>query len=269
MRLSCFVLFAIVAACLPAVAADEPGLEAPPGFRVSLYAGDELAHDIYSMTIDAAGHVVVSGPGYVKVLLDEDGDGRADGARLFSALPASGAHGMYFDGPDLICTGDNTVLRLRDQDGDGVADGLPEIWAALRHTEHGANGLVRGPDGNFWLICGNDAGVSERQAATPSSPIKHPRCGAVVRFSPTGKPLDVYADGFRNPYDLDFNARSMPTGSATTTCLGTPRPACSTLPKGANMAGCCRAGRAVGTGPNRISTASSGWRSSAAGRRPG
>jgi putative membrane-bound dehydrogenase-like protein len=189
------------------VADDAAGLQAPAGFQVSLFADDDLAHDIYSMTIDAAGRVVVAGPGYVKTLHDDDGDGRADRATLFSPVPASGAHGMCFDGHDLICTGDNAVGRLRDADGDGAADGPMEVWTHLRHPEHGANGIVRGPDGWYYLICGNDAGVSREHANLPGSPVADPRCGAVVRFTPDGQQSDVFAHGFRNPYDLDFNAQ--------------------------------------------------------------
>ncbi|MEX2113277.1 MAG: hypothetical protein WD845_08835 [Pirellulales bacterium] len=191
---------------VPLRAADDLGLTVPPGFEVSLYADDTLAHDIYSLTIDAQGRVVVAGAGYVKILHDDDGDGRADRSTLYSSLPASGAKGMVFDGPDLVCTGDDAVLRLRDTDGDGAADGTPEVWTQLRHPEHGANGLVRGPDGCYYLICGNDAGVSAKQITTDCSPVANPRSGAVVRFSSDGQPLDVVAHGFRNPYDLDFNA---------------------------------------------------------------
>ena len=178
----------------------------PPGFEVSLYADDELAHDIFSMTVDAQGRVVVAGAGYVKTLHDSDGDGRADRATLFSSVPASGAHGMYFDGADLICTGDNSVMRLRDTDGDGVADGEPQIWTALRHPEHGANGLVRGPDGCYYLVCGNDAGITRKLISVAASPVAQPRSGGIVRFSADGQPLDVFAHGFRNPYDIDFDA---------------------------------------------------------------
>jgi putative heme-binding domain-containing protein len=113
---------------------------------------------------------------------------------------------MVFDGPDLICTGDNAVMRLRDTDGDDVADGAPQVWTNLRHPEHGANGIVRGPDGCYYVICGNDAGISEQQITSQGSPVKHPRCGGVVRLSAEGTPLDVLAHGFRNPYDLDFDA---------------------------------------------------------------
>ena len=189
----------------PAIAEDL-GIQVPAGFEISLYADDSVAHDIFSMTLDAQGRVVVAGAGYVKILHDADGDGRAESATLFSDVPASGAHGMVFDGNDLVCTGDNSVMRLRDTNGDGVADGTPEVWTTLKHSEHGANGLVRGPDGCFYLICGNDAGVSAQQITLENSPVKRPRSGAVVRFSPEGKPLDVFAHGFRNPYDFDFDA---------------------------------------------------------------
>lgn len=193
-----------------ALAATSPqpanlGLRVPHGFEVVQFADDDLAHNIYSLTLDAQGHVVVAGPNYVKRLLDDDGDGRADRAQLFSHLPASGAHGMYFDGPDLVCTGDNSVLRLTDADGDGQADGPATVWAALRHPEHGANGVVRGPDGWFWVICGNDAGLGPEHATAPGSPVAEPRCGGVVRFAPDGSSSDVFAHGMRNPYDLDFH----------------------------------------------------------------
>lgn len=209
MRLSVVYLalvLTIALAASPLPAADDLGMRVPAGFEVSLFADDALAHDIYSMTVDAQGRVVVAGSGYVKTLHDEDGDGRAERATLFSKVPASGAHGMLFDGPDLICTGDNSVMRLRDTDGDGQADGPPEVWTNLRHPEHGANGVVRGPDGCIYVICGNDAGLSEEQIKSSRSPVKHPHSGGILRFSPEGKPLDVYAHGFRNPYDCAFDA---------------------------------------------------------------
>lgn len=189
-----------------AKAGEQLGLRVPDGFRVSLFADDDLAHDIYSMTIDSAGRVVVSGHGYIKVLHDDDHDGRAESATLFSARPASGCMGMYFDGRDLVCTGDGAVMRLHDSDGDGVADGQPDIWTAAKFGEHGAHAVVRGPDGCFYVMCGNDAGIGDKQVTSPESPVKHPRCGTVVRFNAAGQPRDVYAHGLRNPYDFDFNA---------------------------------------------------------------
>src|SRR4051794_28387794 len=59
---------------------DDLGLRVAPGFRVSLYADQDLADDIYAMTLDARGRVVVTGQGYVSRLEDSQGRGRADRA---------------------------------------------------------------------------------------------------------------------------------------------------------------------------------------------
>jgi putative membrane-bound dehydrogenase-like protein len=182
------------------------GLRAPEGFEVTLFADDDLAHDIFSMTLDSEGRVVVAGRGYVKTLHDDNDDGRADRATLFSEIPASGAHGLCFDGPHLLCTGDKALMRLKDDNGDGAADGKPEIWATLNHAEHGANGVTRGPDGAFYVACGNDAGVTATLASDERSPVQKPNCGAMLRFEADGSKSQILAHGFRNPYDLDFNS---------------------------------------------------------------
>jgi len=188
----------------PGLAADL-GIKVHPGFEVTRFAGDELAHDIFSITTDAEGRIAVSGPGYVKILEDRDGDGSADHAHLYAKIP-SGALGMYFDGPDLIYTGDNKVARLYDTNGDRVGD-KEEVWTQLGHQEHGSHHIVKGPDGWYYVAAGNDAGVSKKHATTPGSPIKDPVCGAILRFSPDGKQSEIVADGFRNMCGLDFNSR--------------------------------------------------------------
>ncbi|MCU0878735.1 MAG: hypothetical protein MUF06_13200 [Pirellulaceae bacterium] len=193
------------------IAPQEIGLRAPEGFEVTLFAGDDLAHDIYSMTIDARGRVVVAGRGYVKVLHDDDQDGRADRATLFSERPKSGAHGLLFVGDDLFATGDDGLWVQRDADGDGVADGLNntadgtrEKWTYLKHPEHGANAILHGPDGWIYVVCGNDAAVTSKLASRPGSPVREPNCGTIVRFTSDGKTSEILAHGFRNPYDADF-----------------------------------------------------------------
>ncbi|KAF0177471.1 MAG: heme-binding protein [Limisphaerales bacterium] len=203
-RAAFLLLFASLT--LPCLAAVSHGFRVPDGFEVTLYAGDDLAHDIFSMTTDAKGRIAVAGKEYVKILHDTDGDGKADKATLFVKASKTGAHGMYFDGPDLIMNGDGGIRRWRDTDGDGVADDEPEFWLRTeRDGEHSANGIVKGPDGWFYLICGNDTGISAEHAKLPGSPIKQVNAGALVRISPDGKTSEVLAHGFRNPYDLDFH----------------------------------------------------------------
>jgi putative membrane-bound dehydrogenase-like protein len=201
----CALVFVLSLLILPhANAAESLGFTVPDGFEVSLYADDALASDIYNLTIDAKGRVVVAGRGYVKILEDTKGAGKADKATLFSDVPKSGARGMYFDGDDLICTGDAGVLRISPQ-GDGTPAKVTTLFKIGTNGEHSANGIVRGPDGWYYLICGNNAGVGPQHCQGSGSLIKKPNSGALLRFSPDGKTTEVIADGFRNPFDLDFD----------------------------------------------------------------
>ena len=187
-------------------AADDLGVKVPDGFEVTEYAGDELAHDIYSMTIDSKGRVVVSGAGYIKILVDNDGDGKADEAKVFSQLPRSGAQGMYFIGRSLVCVGDGGLLRLNDTNGDDQADGPPDNFLKLKTGgEHDVHSVQQGPDGWWYVIAGNSAGISGRYATLPTSPIKTPRAGVLFRLKPDLTGGELLVDGIRNAYDFAFN----------------------------------------------------------------
>ena len=62
---------------LPILLADIP-FKVPEGFRITEYASDSLTHDTWALTISEEGKDAVSGPGYIKVLLDTDEDGIPD-----------------------------------------------------------------------------------------------------------------------------------------------------------------------------------------------
>jgi putative membrane-bound dehydrogenase-like protein len=184
------------------------GVKVPPGFEATLYADDHLAHDIYAMTIDAKGRVVVAGRGYVRILIDKDGDGKADSYKQFADGPKNGAQGLYFHGSDLICVGDAGLIRYRDRDGDDRADGKPDVFLRIRTGgEHHAHAIRKGPDGWSYLIAGNMAGVTAKFATLPTSPIREPEGGAILRLKPDLSGGEILADGFRNPYDFAFNAQ--------------------------------------------------------------
>lgn len=197
----------------PAGSQDSVGVTVPEGFEVNLFADDNLAHDIYSLTVDAKGQVVVAGRGYVRTLIDDDGDGRADRAQQFSDIPANGAMGMFFLGHDLICTGDAGLLRLRDTDGDGRADGPPDVFLKVKTgNEHDAHAIRRGPDGWWYLMCGNMSNVTAGYVTLATSPVKRPEFGTLLRLKPDLTGGEVFAHGFRNAYDFDFG----PDGSLFT-----------------------------------------------------
>jgi putative membrane-bound dehydrogenase-like protein len=179
----------------------------PNGLTATLFADDELAHDVFSMTIDAAGNVVVAGTGYVKTLLDTDGDGKADTATTFADGPKSGSQGMFFLGRDLLCTGDGALLRYRDANGDGKADGPPDRFLEFSTgDEHDVHSIQRGPDGWWYLNAGNTAGITDKYATEPTSPVKQPQAGVVFRLKPDLTGGEIVAHGFRNAYDFAFHS---------------------------------------------------------------
>jgi len=191
-----------------AVAADDLGVRVPEGFEVVEFAGDDLAHDIYSMTIDSQGRVVVAGAGYIKILIDRDGDGKADEAKLFSDSPKNGAQGMFFHGRSLLCVGDAGLLRYRDANGDDKADGPPDVFLKTKTGgEHDVHSIQHGPDGWWYVIAGNGAGISSKYATLASSPIKQPRAGVIFRLKPDLSGGEILSHGLRNAYDFAFNSQ--------------------------------------------------------------
>src|SRR5207244_12225468 len=95
------------------------GLRIPPGFEVTEFADSKLANDIFSMTLDPHGREVVSGRGYIRILIDDDNDGRADRAIDFADGPTDGAPGMLWEDSTLYFTGDRRLRRYRDKQGGG------------------------------------------------------------------------------------------------------------------------------------------------------
>jgi putative membrane-bound dehydrogenase-like protein len=198
------LLWAALFAAAPAD--DGLGLRVPPGFAVTEVADSSLANDIYRMTLDPQGRVVVAGRGYLRTLIDDDRDGRADRAVEFADGPRDGAMGLLWEGETLYVTGDGGLRRYRDHDGDGQADGPSELIRAMKTGgEHNAHAIRRGPDGWLYVICGNFTGIDASYAQLPTSPIKDPLAGCVLRFTPDLAASEIVADGFRNAYGMDFN----------------------------------------------------------------
>jgi putative heme-binding domain-containing protein len=182
------------------------GLRVPDGFEVTEFADSALANDIYCLAFDPAGRALVSGRGYIRLLLDNDGDGRADRTLEFTQAPKDGAMGLFWEGDTLFCMGDGGLRCYRDVGADG---GLrpPELIHALKTGgEHDAHAIRRGPDGWLYVLCGNNAGSIGRNVLLPTSPIRQAVAGCVLRFPPDFNCCEIVADGFRNAYAFDFNS---------------------------------------------------------------
>ncbi len=156
-----FVLFALFVAETNIFA---QGLKVPPGFEIVEFADSKLANDIHVMTVDPRGRVVVAGRGYIRILVDDDGDGKADRALDFADLPKDGAMGLWWEGDTLYVTGDGGLRRFTSKNGD-KADGPSELIRKMKTGgEHCAHAIQRGPDGWLYVLCGNTAGIDKSYA---------------------------------------------------------------------------------------------------------
>lgn len=196
----------------------------PLGFSARMYADNPVAPDVYTMTIDDEGRVLIAGRGYVRVLVDDDRDGWADRAiDLIDGLK-EGPTGLLAEGNSLYVVVDGGLKRYRGYDGSSKLKN-PDLLLALKTGgEHDAHAVRRGPDGWLYLLCGNMAGVKKDTIKGTRSPVKEPIAGTLLRLSPDFKQVEVVADGFRNPYSFDFNldGETFTYDSDNERCVGLP-----------------------------------------------
>src|SRR5260221_3819192 len=182
----------LLAAFPGAAPAPITDVKLPHGFAAYLYSDQALANDIYTMTVDDAGRVLVAGKGYVRVLIDDDGDGRADRAiDLIDGLK-DGPMGLMAEGDSLYVVADGGLKRYRGYNGKDKLKGPPEVLYAVKTSgEHEAHAVRRGPDGWLYLLCGNMAGVKKVHLDPLRSPVKDPIAGSLLRISPEAKTIDA------------------------------------------------------------------------------
>jgi putative heme-binding domain-containing protein len=186
--------------------APAKGLSAPAGFEITEFSDSTLANDITCMTIDPQGRVVVAGRGYIRLLLDDKEEGRASKAVDIVQGVKEQAMGLFWEGDSLYAVVDGGLWRWHIGKDAMTADRPPERIRSLRTSgEHHAHAIRRGPDGWFYLLVGDSTGIDERFATLPTSLIKKPIGGCLLRLSPDFKQSEIVADGFRNPYGFDFD----------------------------------------------------------------
>lgn len=179
----------------------------------TIAAGDKLVHDAFAMTMDPNGWPVVSGPGYVRTLIDDNKDGVYD--RSIDWLHVDqGAQGLWREGNDLYYVSDSGLWKSTDSNGDLRGDGRPEqLMRVPTGGEHDAHAIRRGPDGYWYLTNGNFSTTHMRALMNDKdSPVPNPKMGLIWRISPDFKTRSVWANGFRNTYDFDF----LPNGDIVT-----------------------------------------------------
>lgn len=146
----------------------------------------------------------------IRLLVDTDGDGRADKATVyasrFNQLEDGTGAGVLVRDENVYFTNIPKLYNLVDRDGDGVADDRIVMsdgyGVRVAFRGHDMHGLIIGPDGRLYFSIG-DRGY---HVMTPEGELLHdPASGAVFRCDLDGKNLEVFAVGLRNPQELAFN----------------------------------------------------------------
>jgi putative heme-binding domain-containing protein len=220
-------------------------LRVPPGFNVDLLRSAGAGEGSWTaMAIDSKGRLYISPQGAVpgsgfskentwgglwRVTLDDKGQIAAWDK---VPVPVGDSMGMLWAFDSLYVSGQGPqgrgIYRLKDTNGDDALDSAP-LWKAVAggNGEHGAHALVLGPDGkSLYLAHGNSTPLVE--GIDPDSPYKNyaediliPRVmdpvatffdkikipyGYVLKTDENGTKWELMAGGFRNHYDMDFNA---------------------------------------------------------------
>jgi putative heme-binding domain-containing protein len=215
------------------VAADPAAvLETLPGFRIEhVLKADRIKNGSWiCMTKDPKGRLLLGaqrGQPITRVTLN---DGKVVKEELLH-IPVSETMGMLFIGDVLYLDGSGNdgkfgLYRCRDTKGDDSYDDVECLreWHGGA-GEHGAHGIVLGPDKMLYIVCGNFTDPPADLAA--SSPHRNyaddivlkraedgngfgagklPPGGFVARMDLDGKHPELFSAGLRNTYDIGFNA---------------------------------------------------------------
>ena len=216
---------------------DAPGSRAAfnvlPGFQVErlfTVPKDELGSWV-SVTTDNQGRLIVSDEGKhglcritpPPIGSDEPTKVEPLGLKITSAQGLLYAHDSLYlsinGGPG------SGLYRARDTDGDDQFDDMQKLRDIAGGGEHGPHGLRLSPDGqSIYIVCGNHTRLpkdfTSRIPPNWDEDLLLPRQwdanghavgilapgGWIARTDPEGKTWEVVSMGYRNAYDMAFNA---------------------------------------------------------------
>lgn len=202
----------------PVPAAEAPGrMTVPPGFNVTLFAGEPDVRQPIAFTFDDRGRLWVAecfsypdwkpkGDDRIIILEDTDGDGRFDRRSVFQDKIANISGIEVGFGGVWVCAIPNLYFipdRNSDDRPDGPAEVVLDGWDInARHNVF--NALKWGPDGWLYGCNGILSNSKVGKPGTPDADRTALNCG-VWRYHPTRKNFEVVANGTTNPWGIDFD----------------------------------------------------------------
>lgn len=187
---------------------DMQVMDLPPGFTASYYARLPFKQPS-AITFGPDGALyALSVEGNIARISDIDDDNFAEIVETIYTDAENlldHAVGMAFYKDTLYISDAGRISTITDTDDDGILDtitpiieNLPSLW----YTFHSNNGIAFYDDALYIAV----------GSTTDHGPLQTPLEASILRAKPDGSDLEVFATGFRNPYDLVF----MPNGDLFT-----------------------------------------------------
>ncbi len=188
-------------------------IRVPEGFEASYFAylpnpeHPDRAQQLTSLTFGPDGLLYVATTLGNIYTIDQDSEVTlfADGLTVPTGLAFQpGTNKLYVsnrvldrnvDGEGQISVIENGVIST-------LFDGLPCCYVGM----HGPNGIAFGPDGYGYVGVGGRADHGEILDGSNMPDEMEPLEATILRFNPDGSEVEPYAFGFRNPYDISWDA---------------------------------------------------------------
>ena len=160
-----FALAIIGGGAVQAVVDTEALPDVEEGFEIGFFVKEPHIINPSALCFDKYGRLYVgAGPqyrhprpdsptDYIKILIDKDGDGRAETVKTF-ADGLNSVQAMAWRNDELWVANSPELTVLRDTDGDDVADEYQVVFTGLNNLRHGLHGLNWGPDGWLYMSMG-------------------------------------------------------------------------------------------------------------------
>ena len=232
-QLACLFLFIT---CLPVFAqaqvATADKFTTPEGFEASLvYKVPKGQGSWVSLTNDPQGRLIACDQ-YGALYRIKLTDGKADVAALDLNLGAAQGLLCAFDSLYVMSSGmkngkykcEPGLYRVQDTNGDDNYDKVEHLQKIFGRGEHGAHAIVLSPDKKSLFICAGNmtglpplAGSKQPKVWQEDQIVKRfpdPRGhatglrapgGWICKCDPEGKNFELFANGFRNEYDIAFD----------------------------------------------------------------
>lgn len=193
----------------------------PPGFKVSLFAGEPDVTQPIAMAIDDRGRLWIAeaysypirvpeaeAKDRILIFEDTDGDGKFDKRKVFTE-GLNLVSGMEVGFGGVWVGAAPYFMFIPDKNGDDTPDGPPQIlldgWGS-QDTHETLNSFNWGPDG--WLY-GCHGVFTHSRVGKPGTPDgdRIPINAGIWRYHPIKHTFEVFAQGTSNPWGVDFNER--------------------------------------------------------------